>query len=388
MSIESILKRMEAMEAELKELRIENSTLKAAQSDSTQTGGSEASRGTNNKAQRTATSLISGMPVLHGIGSADISAEENVTFNKWYRQTEKSLTGSRVKIFNGVGWITWKQMILRDIILNQLKDVLLNEMTLEDVQELAPYDRKVYVTSDILLCGFIETKLNDRATNKVAACPTAYLKWQKLEETYAKSSVAAQNILTEQWNSLKQQPNQTIELFVEKIDYTAMEMAAAGIPPTDQSKLYTLLAGAGREYTTEIKILRRTHADYAESCVTLLEAGIEAGLSRQDKPEKAFAGKAYGGSARQGGSSAHAGAAGLPFLCFGCGSKDHETKACTNAPPQLRERGMYVARCFNCLADGHTSKECSRERRGWGTFKRVQGVPSDQGTSDGPTGQA
>jgi hypothetical protein len=38
----------------------------------------------------------------------------------------------------------------------------------------------------------------------VAACPTAYLKWQKLEETYAKSLVAAHNILTEQWNGLKQ----------------------------------------------------------------------------------------------------------------------------------------------------------------------------------------
>jgi hypothetical protein len=189
--------------------------------------------------------------------------------------------------------------------------------------------------------------------------------------------VAAQNILTEQWNGLKQQSNQTVELFIEKIDYTAMEMAAAGIPPTDQSKLYTLLAGAAREFTTEIKILRRTHADYAESCVTLLEAGIEAGLSRQEKPEKAFAGRASAGTVRQAGGLPLGGGGGaLPFLCFGCGSKDHDTKACSNAPPQLKERGFYVARCFNCLADGHISKECRLERRAWGTFKRSLGGPA------------
>jgi hypothetical protein len=268
-------------------------------------------------------------------------------------------------------------MILRDIFLNQLKDVLLDEKNIADIEDMPPYDRKVYVTGDILLCGFIESKLNDRAANKVAACPTAFLKWEKLEQTYARCSVAAQNIMTEHWNQLKQQQNQHIEQFIEQIDFTAMEMSAAGIPPTDQSKLFTLLSGTAREFSTEVKILRRGHADYAESCLTLLEAGIEAQQCRHDKPEKALAAK-MGWASKPG--AAQSGPPGsLPLLCFGCGSKDHETKACLNAPPQQRDRGFYVPRCFNCLADGHTSKECKQQKRAWGTFKKSPVVPS--GTS-------
>jgi hypothetical protein len=268
---------MNDMEAELASLKLENITLKATQTESTLSGGSgENSKAVTPKADKqTATSLLTGIPVLHGIGCTELSVEEKITFNKWYRQTEKSLTGNRVKVFTGAAWITWKQMMLRDVILNQLQDVLLVNTSMSDVECLPAYERKVYITGDILLCGFIESKLNDRATNKVAACPTAYLKWQKLEETYARSSVAAQNIMTEQWNQLKQQPNQTIEQFIEKIDFTALEMSAAGIPPSDQSKLFTLLAGSAREFSTDIKILRRGHANYEESCVTLLEAGIE-----------------------------------------------------------------------------------------------------------------
>jgi hypothetical protein len=127
---------MEQMEEEMRLLRLENSNLKAAHSDSVHSSGSgngKAIAASSIAKQVTATSLLTGMPVLHGIGCTDLTTEENLTFNKWYRQTEKLLTSSRVKVFNGTGWITWKQMILRDIILNQLKDVLLEEMRLEDV---------------------------------------------------------------------------------------------------------------------------------------------------------------------------------------------------------------------------------------------------------------
>jgi hypothetical protein len=155
------------------------------------------------------------MPCYHGIGAGNLSAAEEIAFDKWHRRTEKSLNGSKVKVFNGSGWITWKQMILRDIVLNQLDEMLTVEKTQEEVEQLQPYQRKIYVTGDILLCGFLEAKLDSRAQNRIAASPTAFLKWRKLEEAYAKSSVAAQNILTAQWNGLRQTPGQTVDRFVE-----------------------------------------------------------------------------------------------------------------------------------------------------------------------------
>jgi hypothetical protein len=52
-------------------------------------------------APQSVTSLITGMPVLYGIGSVELPLAEEILFEKWYRRTEKSLTGSRVKMFNG-----------------------------------------------------------------------------------------------------------------------------------------------------------------------------------------------------------------------------------------------------------------------------------------------
>jgi single-stranded DNA-binding protein len=76
------------------------------------------------KAARAASSLLDGMPTLHGIGSVDLPMAEEAVFEKWYRRTEKSLTGSRVKVFNGTRWVTWKQMFLQEVALNQLQEIL------------------------------------------------------------------------------------------------------------------------------------------------------------------------------------------------------------------------------------------------------------------------
>jgi hypothetical protein len=65
------------------------------------------------------------------------------------------------------------------------------EKTQEEVELLETYLRKIYVTRDILLCGFLEAKLDSRAHNIILASPTAFLKLRKLEEAYAKSSIAA-----------------------------------------------------------------------------------------------------------------------------------------------------------------------------------------------------
>jgi hypothetical protein len=122
--------------------------------------------------------------------------------------------------------------------LNDLNDTLLKPTTAQEVADLPPFTQKKFVSGDILLCAFLESKLFETAQNKISACSTAHDKWNKLEETYAKSSVNAQNLLTEQWNNLKQSGAQTIEQFIEKIDFMSMEMGAAGFPPTAQSKLY------------------------------------------------------------------------------------------------------------------------------------------------------
>jgi hypothetical protein len=395
--MEDIIERMNRMETEMSSLREENSRLKSekAQSEGTQTDAVSKISARSNETGSRGTSLLSGMPCYHGIGAGSLSAAEELAFDKWHRRTEKSLNGSRVKVFNGTGWITWKQMILRDIVLNSLDATLLTHRTQDEVENMSPYLRKIYVTGDILLCGFLEAKLDSRAQNRIAASPTAALKWSKLEESYAKSSVAAQNLLTAQWNGLKQMQGQSIDRYIEKIDYTALEMAAAGIPPTEQSKLYTLLAGAGSEWATEIKILRRTRADYTESCVILLESGAEAvGLSQERAAEQASAAYAsYGGRGRgadrgrgRSGGRGQGRGADLPFACYVCGSKDHNKWSCpTGLKQSVDSNGGFIPRCFNCLAEGHTSRQCKEEARAWGTFKqgevRASGGAGTQGTT-------
>jgi hypothetical protein len=397
--MEAIIKRMNEMEVQMNTLKAENETLKEKISESgAQSGGSVQTSASNAKVEKkkshtVATSLISGMPTFHGIGAGMLTAAEDITFEKWYRRTEKSLTGSRVKVFDGTAWITWKQMFLRDVVLNDLHDTLFNEKLSEDVAALEPYIRKKYITGDILLCGFIEARVYARAANKIAASPTAFHKWKKLEDCYAKGSVAAQNLLTEQWNALKQGAGQTIDIFIEKIDFLAMEMAAAGIPPTDQARLYTLLSGTNTQWSTEIKILKRTHADYEESCAILLEAGVEASQRPREAPERGLL--ASGGDGRERvasyadeerGYAARAGRGGgrgwqqpdPTFTCYACGSKNHVTGRCpTGLTPSK------AGRCFNCLGEGHTSRYCKDVKRVWGSFKRedvVRGAKGDTGT--------
>jgi hypothetical protein len=212
--------------------------------------------------------------------------------------------------------------------------------------------------------------------------------------------MAAQNLLTAQWNGLKQMPGQSIDRYIEKIDYTALEMGAAGIPPTEQSKLYTLLAGAGPEWATEIKILRRTRADYTESCVILLESGAEAVSAAPEKGEQANAAfTQYGGRGRGGDRSGRGRTAGrgqgrgadLPFACYVCGSKDHNKWNCpTGLKQSVDGNGGFIPRCFNCLAEGHTSRQCKEEARAWGTFKHgeVQRAPGGAGTQGTSQDQA
>jgi hypothetical protein len=46
------------------------------------------------------------------------------------------------------------------------------------------------------------------------------------------------------------------------------------------------------------------------------------------------------------------------------------------------QHGFYLPRCFNCLAEGHESRQCKGVRRAWGTFRRedvTQGKPMPQG---------
>jgi hypothetical protein len=336
----------------------------------------------------TGSSLLMGIPVYHGIGSGELTAAEETLYKKWHRRTEKSLTGSKVKAFNGTRWITWPQMILRDVILNELTDILFKHTTTQQVTEMPPLQRKKFVTGDILLCAFLESKLSDRAQTKIAACPTAYHKWQKLEESYAQQSVAAQNGLTEKWNNFKQTANQTVEQYIERIDFMSMEMAAAGIPPSAQAKLYTLLAGLAKSWDTEVKILKRTRATYPEACEILLEAGIEKGSSQSEGSEHAYAAGGYpgrGGYQRSGyrGGRGQRG----PMTCMVCGAEGHGS---WNCPSGLRlnrnEQGSLIFRCYNCLKEGHRAVECREEKKRVGTVKPSSGSDSSKPGTDSTQG--
>jgi hypothetical protein len=318
----------------------------------------------------TGASLLTGMPVYHGIGAGELTAAEEATFEKWHRRTEKSLTGSKVKVFTGTAWITWRQMILRDVILNELTDTLLHHKTTQQVIDMEPFKRKKFVTGDILLCAFLEAKLFERAQTKISSCPTAFHKWQKLEETYAKQSVAAQNGLTEQWNGVKQTASQSVEQYIEKLDFMAMEMAAAGIPPSGQAKLYTLLAGLARGWDTEVKILKRTHASYEEACEILLEAGIEKATSQAEEKEHAYAAGPYRGGGEYPKGGYRGGRAQRPMTCLVCGVSGHGSWTCPTGLRLNRDKyGAAILRCYNCLTEGHGAGDCKDEKRVFGSFK-------------------
>jgi hypothetical protein len=333
----------------------------------------------------TGESLLTGIPVYHGIGCGELTAAEELIYEKWHRRTEKSLTGSKVKVFSGTAWITWRQMILRDVILNELSDTLFKNTTAQQVSEMPPLQRKKFVTGDILLCAFLESKLSDRAQTKIAPCPTAYAKWQRLEESYAQQSVAAQNGLTERWNNLKHNTQQTVDQYIEKIDFLSMEMAAAGIAPSEQAKLYTLLSGLSKSWETEVKILKRTRATYKEACEILLEAGIERKASQADEVEKAFAvgGPPGRGGYPRGGYRGGRGQRGALF-CMVCGAEGHGSWNCPSGLKLNRDaQGSLLFRCYNCLKEGHRAVECKEEKKRVGTGHTVPGpVPGAPGTAD------
>jgi hypothetical protein len=259
-----------------------------------------------------------------------------------------------------------------------------------EVLAMDPFHRKRYVTGDILLCGFIEAKVNERAANRIAASPTAYHKWHKLEEIYAKTSLAAQNGLTEKWNGLRQTSAQTVEQFIEQIDYLALEMTAAGIAPTSQAKLYTLLSGASNAWNTEIRVLKTQRATYEQSCEVLIEAGIERHTKEGEKVERALAagvggrGRGYG----RGGYRGYPTDSGRGFRrqqnCQICGVGGHEAYRCpTGLKVNMDTNGRPIPRCFNCLAEGHRSWECPDPvLRSRGSFK-LEDVGKGEGEAGG-----
>ena len=287
---------------------------------------------------------------LHGIGAV-LSAGESEMFEKWKKPLTKDMKGFTVVQFDGSAWLTWKKVVMLDLEPTGMVYLLEEGKTATASALVAAKERLV----DILFQRYLMGRLTDKPRRTVTACNDAHQIWMKLKSVYASSTVTMQNTLKDEWESLVQGTTQTVQEYIQSLDYLAMSMEAATVGQDEQSKYHRLMKGLGPQWSAQREILDTTRSDYANACQILIELGEKRGERADGQIVPAYATtisahreKTFEYKPRP-----------KRILCYTCGSHDHTQDSCpTGLKPSFDSLGNQIDRCFRCQEEGHKSRQC------------------------------
>ena len=286
----------------------------------------------------------------HGIG-ASLSPEGHETFDKWKKQFVKDMKGCTSVMFDGTAWLTWKKIVLLDLEPTGMLHVLEIQASGESALQ-----HKKTVFADIYFQRYLMGRLTDKPRRAVTVCASSCEIWQKLKGLYASSTVTMQNTLKDEWEQLVQKPDQTVQDYIQSIDYLAMSMEAATVTQDDQSKYHRLMKGLGPQWSAQKEILDTTRSNYQNACQIL----IELGETRGERPDGQIV-PAYAVDIRRSAQRTQRPSPGgkSMIMCYTCGSKDHTQDHCPSGlKPSYDSYGNQIDRCFRCLVEGHKSRQC------------------------------
>ena len=284
--------------------------------------------------------------VYHGIGAVLSSGDADI-FEKWKKQFAKDMKGCTHVQFDGSAWLTWRKVVILDLQPTGMFYLLDTGKTVGATGLLESKE----LLADTLFQRYLLGRLTDKPRRTVTTCADVYQVWSKLKTVYASATVTMQNTLKDEWESLVQAPTQTVQEFIQSLDYLAMSMEAATVGQDDRSKYHRLMKGLGPQWSAQKEILDTTRSNYTDACQILIELGEKRGERADGSIVPAYSAVTRPEERKK-----------ISFrqvMCYTCGSGDHTQDQCpTGLKPSYDSFGNQITRCFKCLVEGHRSRQC------------------------------
>ena len=279
---------------------------------------------------------------------ANIYKEEE-DLGKWETLKIKATQGSKNPVFTGDHWLGWKRTALLDLAQSRLLDAIHNEppslvSTLQDAKQLA---------ADRIVQGYMYQRLSPAILKDVANCKSAKAIWNKLVSHYENATTATKNKMQDKWNSLSQQPGQTMHNFIREIEYMILQMTNIGMDLTEQTKLHRLLTGMSSTWGEQKNFISMSEFSYERACIMLTSMSIDKGETADLFPKDSQA-----NLARHPRPAMPHGSPTLRY-CETCGKEDHSASSCPTGKPHKDSSGRNIKYCWNCSQPGHTHRQCT-----------------------------
>jgi hypothetical protein len=314
-----------------------------------------------------------GDETYHGIGS-ELKGKEALMFRNWMKMTEKALSHKRANVLTeSSSFVAWKNGVVAELTMVNLLTALTDPKSVGAIDAMSPLRRNQWKFVDLLLVAYLIARMGEKQKAACAECKSAAAIWVKLHEKYASQTASSQHKLTDQWGDMIQREGESVEDFIERLNYLAMNMSEAGIPRTDQERRHRLLKGLNSEYDIERRIYFAQELSYESLCRKFMEMPMHP----RGESNKIFQGpykvheQAHLAKGRMGGVGGQTGGQRTTHHCLVCGGSEHMTWDCPSGLTRNKDaRGQWIPRCFNCMEEGHISRYCKLPKKPvWGHNK-------------------
>ena len=233
-----------------------------------------------------------------------------------------------------------------------------------------------YREAEPLARQFLLSYLDDNRAHELTFFTNVSEMWEQLMASEGRNTLNEVRRLVAEWESLKQDSTDTMQVYIRKIDLTAARLGEKGLFKTQDEKLYKLINGMASHWDTQRGALEITAniQSYKDVCALLLGIAVSRGEVAGDM---ATGGEAYfsmgpngarnkprygkGGGSAGGKYKPRPSPSSRPVLfCMGCNSMEHHTANCPIVPNLVKDvvSGRYPLICFSCHKPGHASREC------------------------------